>query len=413
MNYNTKKVLFKIAKLLEPIMNFEKETFFGEGTMGIALKSKDNRVIKISNSLSEVRVFNNILGEKTKHFPFVYDVKLIKYQGNKYGVILKEFIPQDKGIYKIVPRDTIKNYFNLKSTEPLVYFLYKKALNLDLKEDEKYPDNLNWLIKQLNSIVKEARKYDLTSLDFNEDNIVVKNNTIVWFDVDHRTYNPYKKEDIVLEERKKLDKKDLDNIKKITEKVTIKLNIEDYKLIDFGFFGAAFKIDDNKILKITTDSTEIINAYHIKNYKSSFFPEIYDLKRVSVKDREYGLLITEYIPNSISDYEYSTADMYLQNILEERFPGMEMEEDMLYIITYNFEIATEIYDDIKGIKLLKQVYDLSELNYLHSDIVVDDLHKENLRRRDDGSLVYIDLGFTMKMNKKYDFLENKIEIIDL
>lgn len=408
MDYSIKEVLFKIAKLLEPIMSFEKESFLGEGSMGVALKSKDNRIIKITTDLSEIEEYNILLGKKTKHFPFVYDVKMVKYQGKKYGVILKEFIPQNKSIHQVVSINTINKHINLN-----IFRLYKKAYNLDLKTDEKYPHKLNWLINQINSIAREARLLGITSLDFGLENIMIKDDTIIWFDVGQTAFDKTRKEDLVLETRKKLDKKDLDNIKKITSKVTKKLNIQDYNLIDFGFFGAAFKIDNNKVLKITTDESEIINAYHIKKHKSEFFPEIYELKRVKADGRDYGLLITEYIPNSISEYEYSTADMFLRNILEEKHPDMEMEEDMVYMLTYSYELATEIYDDIKRLKLLKQIYDLSEFNYFNKDIVVDDLHKENLRRRDDGSLVYIDFGFTMKMNKHYDFLEDKIKVIEI
>lgn len=206
---------------------------------------------------------------------------------------------------------------------------YKNNTIIDdfyLVKDEK----LLWLYKQIISMIDEMKEYNITSDDYlNIDNWGIKpNGNLGLFDIGFGNYfEEFEKEpDIIKLNESSMYKEIIDeNIHKIKNK----LNISYLSYIDSGFFGNAYNIGNNEILKITGDKSEAINCYKIINKKLNHIVNVYDVKQFEIDNKIFYSIIEEKLE--------------INNILKEQYKKLEKIFDDLV----NKHIDINIIDKIR------------------------------------------------------------------
>jgi len=175
-------------------------------------------------------------------------------------------------------------------------------------------------------------------------------------------------------------------------KDSLKININ--KLLGCGKFGCAFKIDNNKVLKISTDLKEYEYAKKLKGIRNKHIADIYDVYYIEYNNEKYVIIIKEYcllesnnINKKIESFEkYSFGDMTLTYLSSEFLHGD--------ISLHKFKSYFDEYEKNEG------TYDLSEWYYMIMElrkhkIYVKDLDENNIGYKvynGKKSLCIIDLG---------------------
>lgn len=211
-----------------------------------------------------------------------------------------------------------------------------------------------------------------------------------------------------------------------TLKETIKfrdLFLDHYKHIEMktrlgeGDYGIAYLLKDGRVLKITTDKTEIDAASIIVGESVSNVAEIYDIKITKKKyytisavvKVHIGFIIQEYIPYSIEDYigkiltdltrqikrRYGLRENTSRSVLKKA--SKKLAEYMLDGYEPDFEVTEDEQKDITN-SLLQVANGIIQL-YKHGIYYVD-AHINNVRLTKNDEYKIIDLGYGSAIRKK-------------
>lgn len=146
-----------------------------------------------------------------------------------------------------------------------------------------------WLLEQLLNVIGEMRKYNISSDDYmNDSNWGYKDrSTLGVFDLGFGDYYDEFEEtpdEIII---------DKDSNLSLLDFIKDKMNIKDSTYIGGGFFGYAHDIGDGKILKITKDKTEAINAKKVLGKNLTHIANVYDVKKIKTKSKMYFIIVLE------------------------------------------------------------------------------------------------------------------------
>lgn len=166
------------------------------------------------------------------------------------------------------------------------------------------------------------------------------------------------------------------------------------KPIGNGAFGIAYDIGDNKVLKITTDSSEISIANSLKNKSNPAYVKVYDV------NREYSYIILEKV-TPLNTEEMRVFDFFVDM-------DKELDGDVCGI--YDDDLIDEIgyfepYGDVEkatkeDILLMSQKFLISQvesycsflLKLKKNMVTTYDLHGKNVGKRINGEICILDLG---------------------
>jgi hypothetical protein len=159
----------------------------------------------------------------------------------------------------------------------------------DLHIPEIKNKKAKWLLDQLLSIIDEMRKHNISSDDYmNDSNWGYKDkSTLGVFDLGFGDYYDEFEEtpdEIII---------DKDSNLSLLDFIKDKMNIKDSTYIGGGFFGYAHDIGSGKILKITKDKTEAINAKKVMGKELTHIANVYDVKKFERKSNMYFIIVLE------------------------------------------------------------------------------------------------------------------------
>lgn len=82
--------------------------------------------------------------------------------------------------------------------------------------------------------------------------------------------------------------------KEILKQIQKKLNFKQFKRLDSGRYGTAFKISSSKVLKITKDLKEYEYAKKIEGLKNTHIADVYKTYHFTYDDTKYAIIIKEF-----------------------------------------------------------------------------------------------------------------------
>jgi hypothetical protein len=213
----------------------------------------------------------------------------------------------------------------------------------------------------------------------------------------------------------------------------------DITFLGSGSFGSAFRInnEEDKVLKITTDLNEAANvSYLVKKVNVKGIAEYYDIHQVDVYSNDrilttvYSIIMEKlYSITNVEEHVYMfLLDNYFKNSKGENFKYKSLSKERIGCDWNEFkEINPNRIDefidsnqndrrlkmlDIYEIKRLANIYydDIMDLfnSILKYDLILDDIHGDNIRKTEDEHMKVIDVGGTN--NKKFKTKSNKIII---
>lgn len=186
----------------------------------------------------------------------------------------------------------------------------------------------------------------------------------------------------------------------IAIKISKKLGLNIGKLLDSGFFGVAFDIGGDKVLKITTDKSEAYETSRLVGEKLNYIAEPYNVFRIVSNEIDipdmYGIILEKLKPVNVSNIKniMKNLDKYFKEHIGDGLANIILD----YIIGYIDETDKEIVD-----KILTRGDDIS--NYLESILKisreaknygvesVDYINPLNLGYKKNGNLGFFDVGF--------------------
>lgn len=139
-----------------------------------------------------------------------------------------------------------------------------------------------WLFTQLIDLIDELKMKNLETSDIlNTSNWGLKpNGDLGYFDIGYGDpLKDYGEDSPMIDEAKGEESES----KEIANKVTNKLNLGEPILLGSGVFGYAFKVDGDKVLKITTDRSEYGNSKQIQGEGNKHIANIYETYRYKDK----------------------------------------------------------------------------------------------------------------------------------
>lgn len=75
--------------------------------------------------------------------------------------------------------------------------------------------------------------------------------------------------------------------------IALKLNVKIIKLLNYGSMGVAIELEGEKVMKLTTDTAEIINSYELINNNSKHIVKIYSVH--IIKPNSFGVIIMDKV----------------------------------------------------------------------------------------------------------------------
>lgn len=179
-----------------------------------------------------------------------------------------------------------------------------------------------------------------------------------------------------------------------------KLNIDNISYLGSGFFGDAYDIGNDRVLKITRDKTEAIESLKIKSKNLKHIANVYDVYQVKSKseNKTYYIIILEKLNRNDQELENKFGRMlFVFTSLEISF-----EEIIDEFATYGYSDKYKENEDklnkyfqknpgdekffMGMVNIAKEIYELGVESK-------DYLSYKNLGYKKDGSLAFFDLGF--------------------
>jgi len=224
--------------------------------------------------------------------------------------------------------------------------------------------------------------------------------------INNKIKNFFVKHQILMEDDQKyfldryhLDRENADNIAEILPKKYSL--VSDNVYIGSGANGYAYKTNDNKILKITTDPTEVEAAIKLKGEKPYYLAWIYDVYKIINEDEGEIIfaILEEFIPDKPKNLFIKYIDGY-NNIsnLTEKFDFIKYIKKFF---NRNF-LRTNAFNYLNFLKIISL--------YLNGDISKENLKKYNLNLSDDNLNKLKQINNTIPILDIYNFMIGMVNI---
>lgn len=204
----------------------------------------------------------------------------------------------------------------------------------------------------------------------------------------------------------------------LINKILNEIGYNDFTFIDKGFYGIALDVGDDKVVKITRDKSEALNANFLRKYNTKCLINYYDVRELKFNDvnkyvdehlikSDYAVFPQLYIlvmdkVNSLSRLDhirFQFVNRYdlvkMDDVKFVRWKENHMKNEIARYPHYYFvndnerkefiereDLIIEMKDKIKAIR--KECYNLG--------LSGDDMHEDNVGWKEDGTLVFFDLG---------------------
>ena len=195
--------------------------------------------------------------------------------------------------------DAILSNYSAGKSDGSILMLLRKLIYKDERRLLPVFDNLV-------NIAKEMRKYGLDSYDIgNWRNWGVKNGHLAIFDVGYGDKHEHIGDIPMLEEGPPQSAPEI--ALKLLDKVKGYFNIREYGYL--GGNGAAFEIENNNVLKITTDKSEASNALKIRGKNLEYIADIRNVFSKVFEKEQYYIILLEKLMLGTKKYQDAYADI--------------------------------------------------------------------------------------------------------
>jgi len=426
-----------VTKILYKLNIKSNFNLLGQGGMGSAFEIDNKRVLKITTDRDEAVDSKKLQGKKNEYLGDVYEVYKLNGNFSNIYIIIRELLDVNydknsnilKGFhnlyYKLNDMDGDRHYYLDKIIKN------KDVLN-DLKNDVyKFKDSLVEYLddyKIILPIIEELQKYNIKSGDIHRGNLGFKpNGTLAYYDIgvsdsneDDSNIDNLELEgvdlDVVNEDVFQFDDLLFSNNIKIDDfvaKILSKLNINGtFKKLGSGIMGYAFKIDGDRVLKITTDKSEALESKKLEGKKNEYLGDVYNVYKLNGAFSNVYVIIRELLDvninknseiidgfkktfiilDEIRNYYYSIARLVLNKTELEKYKNdIIRHKDRLTDFIDYVNIMVPIIEEL-------QKYRISS----------SDLHLGNMGFKQNGNLAYYDIG--LSYNEENDSNIDKLEL---
>ncbi len=195
--------LAKILKAVVQKTGIKPVKFLGKGSFGFAFLTADGKTMKLTKDQHEVQMAFKILKLNSIHFPKIYDVFKLKLDNMFDGfVIIKDYVFHNekytdsinslrKQFRNVAEQFRIEYSANMPSDISGLIALIQGGFYSRNDENiqkffkflnENNYKNLLWFVKETIDIAHELHSLGVKELDFNGNNIGIKNKHLVYFD---------------------------------------------------------------------------------------------------------------------------------------------------------------------------------------------------------------------------------------
>jgi hypothetical protein len=126
--------------------------------------------------------------------------------------------------------------------------------------------------------------------------------------------------------------------KEILEQIQKKLKFKQFKRINSGRYGTAFKISSTKVLKITKDLKEYEYAKKIEGLKNKHIADVYKTYHFTYDDTKYAIIIKEFCRMS-EDWMDRMIDSFV------KYTGGEMSLSYVSSEYLSGDITKRVFDN--------------------------------------------------------------------
>lgn len=185
------------------------------------------------------------------------------------------------------------------------------------------------------------------------------------------------------------------------DRVSKKLGYKVIKKLSSGSFGIAYLLNNDKVLKFTTDIYEYANSKSLIGKKLEHFPTYYYAKNLKIESQlksdkldDVYIIVMDYIPRAdpiemecFSDGGLEFLHDYL-NMYDDIPSDDDIEDDMINFFGSNNHCYNLLKKYIPQIKTFRQEAQENDIDFL-------EFHEDNMGIKD-GKLIYYDIGLVYK-----------------
>ena len=422
---NINSFVKKLAKSLK--IQPKKIKQLGQGGYAYAFSVPGNKVLKVTSDYSDFVHATNLVGKNNKHIVNVYETYKIDEPYEDVFVIISEKLIQNNSIGKFEDAlyDVIEEYSNIKNFP--WESIHQMIDDVEVSGSKKYLKDINNIGKNLPSQFSNIYKQFIGMLDaihenginvdFHSGNLGFKTNgnlalldfgdnsdvefsnkpkTLSINELTHKLTNNKIGETKVTGMLRRLD----DNMESFVQKVAKILKIQPKKIkqLGRGGYGYAFEIPGNKVMKVTADVSEYINALELKGRNNKHIVNVYDVYEIAEPYIDVYVIISEKLKQ----------DKSIQSGMNDIYGWFhDVKERSGFPWEYVSDFVNDIMDD--GVKKYSKVINqmLKDINPKSNDfskqlinVLMDasknniniDFHDENFGYKSNGNLALLDLG---------------------
>ena len=428
----------KAAMVVAKEKGFPTPKHLGGGSYGRAYLIGD-KALKITTDQSEILAGGKIRKSHPKAIAYVYNLWEINNTTDNeiYYALETEYVP-DKPVSEFNRFIDVYNDIAVASDNFDFVLLLKKVIN---KKDFNYPEFIedmkfifnanpelnisdedrkkvyNFIIG-IGFIRNELIKIGLLRVkDYgNMENLGYLNNILTHFDVggDRRAEAPvFDKESVIMMSENVINDGDKTEI---FNKLKNYIDIPQMTYIGSGEYGDAYDIGNDRVLKFTTDKSEMNESLSIKGKYFKHIADIYDVFKITSKsneNKELYVIVLEKLDTKINEFEkhFDRLEYIFENVFSVNF--YKFFENYMFSHGLMFKSKKPLIDKYmsKNLNDEKFFYGLISIaNELkNNNIDTDDfLNPSNLGYKKTGLLGFFDLGIgdeNKKLTKEPDSLQ--------
>lgn len=194
----------------------------------------------------------------------------------------------------------------------------------------------------------------------------------------------------------------MNSICEVNSEVSSLLDEDTYEFLGEGYYGRAFKVSGNKVVKITTDINELEMAEHLIKNNYKFFIKVYKIFRVYYnKNLVAAVIIKDYV----EDVNHSENRDFWEGVRNYCYKHHEKEDtwdSRTWFVDINYSI-TELWEYLKfnGVKdkyysiLIDKPLMCEEFNKFKKkfNLRTLDIHQENFGFKNNHFMLFDVSGF--------------------
>lgn len=416
----------------------------GTGQMGAAFRLSNNKVLKVTTDASEAKASNRLKGKNLKFVVKIFDVFSFpgELENKVFGIVTELLTPlssQEKReletFTSFVRYGGRMELLRSIAQDPWNVFIenYKEELLEEIKEDgvgvpQNSPNynirlkksfNRIWKIHEnvlnkfnIKEMVSELQGQNIEFADYHEENLMKKGSQYIINDIGASQTQGAVEPEILENTLLEMDINPDEIIDKNTNKLKRRIGFkaDRFVYLDKGSMGYAYKLPNNKVLKVTSDASEAKASNVIKNKDTKFLVKIYDVFAFPDK-KSFGILQELLMP--LNGNEKNELGRILRELL---FMGLlgaegvylswkEIEDKLLKFL--NEKDFKYLVEKIKKYNLNDMIDELNKYN-----IKFLDYHTKNIMKRKTGEYVLLDLGFSKSIGAEPEIIEKLSKIVE-